>query len=164
MEEILGKIGFDWQVAVVNLVGFLIIYWLLAKYAFGPISSAIKKRQAVIDKGLEDATKAETELQMAKQKADGIEKTARSEANTLLVKAKENGDKIIESAKQEAENEKTNILDNAKKQIAQKEAESEQKLREKTANLVVSGIETILKDSINIESNEAIAKKALAKF
>jgi F0F1-type ATP synthase membrane subunit b/b' len=40
---ILGKIGFDWQVALANLVNFLIIFWILKKFAFKPVREILQK-------------------------------------------------------------------------------------------------------------------------
>jgi F0F1-type ATP synthase membrane subunit b/b' len=67
--EILGKIGFDWQVALANLVNFLIIVFLLKKFAFKPIAKIIQDRQNKINEGLENAKKAAEEA-MKNAKSD----------------------------------------------------------------------------------------------
>jgi len=41
----LGKMGFDWHMALFNLVNFLILYFILKKYLFGSISATIAERQ-----------------------------------------------------------------------------------------------------------------------
>ena len=51
--EILGKIGFDWQVALASLVNFLIILFVLKKFAFKPIKKLIQERQNKINEGIE---------------------------------------------------------------------------------------------------------------
>ena len=60
--EILGKIGFDWQVALANTVNFLIIFFLLKKFIFPSISKHITERQKKISEGLEKAKEAEARL------------------------------------------------------------------------------------------------------
>ena len=58
MEEILSKIGFDYRVALANLVNFLIVLWVLQKFAFPKIQIVLAERQAKIRKGLADAEAA----------------------------------------------------------------------------------------------------------
>lgn len=43
--SVLGKLGFDWRVALANLVNFLIIYFLLKKVIFDKLADAISERQ-----------------------------------------------------------------------------------------------------------------------
>lgn len=159
--DILGRIGFDWQVALANLINFLIIFWILKRYAFKPIQEVIAKRRKEIDTGLDQAQEAETELMMAKQKAEGIISEAKQEANTLVSSAKERGDVLVADAQSKATTEHDRIIADGKA-LAQKELESaEQELEKKAATLVVDGVKKILGDTITEEQNETITKKAL---
>ena len=72
--DILGKIGFDWQVAVANLVNFLIIFFILKRYAFKPIANIIKERQDQVNEGLDNAKLAETNLMQAEQEKEDKKK------------------------------------------------------------------------------------------
>jgi hypothetical protein len=64
---ILANLGFDWRVALANLVNFLVIILILKYFAFKPIAKIINEREDKIKKGIEDAERAATEFQMAKQ-------------------------------------------------------------------------------------------------
>jgi len=82
--EILQKIGFDWQVALANLVNFLIILFLLKKFAFKPVGKLIKDRQDRIREGLDKAKEAEARLRDVDDIAKGILKKTRQEASDLI--------------------------------------------------------------------------------
>ena len=160
--DILGRIGFDWQVALANLVNFLIIFWILKRFAFKPMQEVIAKRRKAIDAGLDQAKEAETELMMAKQKAEGIVSEAKQEANALVSNAKERGDVLVADAQSKATTEHDRIVADGKV-LAQKELEAaEQELEKKAAALVVGGVKKILGDTMTKEQNETITKKALA--
>ncbi len=160
--DILGRIGFDWQVALANLINFLIIFWILKRFAFKPMQEVIAKRREAIDAGLDQAKEAETELMMAKQKAEGIISEAKQEANSLVSNAKERGDILVADAQSKATAEHDRIVADGKV-LAQKELESaEQELEKKAATLVVNGVKKILGDTMTKEQNETITKKALA--
>lgn len=160
--DILGRIGFDWQVALANLVNFLIIFWLLKRFAFKPMQAVIAKRREAIDAGLDQAQAAETELMMAKQKADGIISEAKQEANALVSKAKERGDVLITEAQEKATVEHDRIVADGKALAAKELEAAEAELEKKAATLVVAGVEKILGDTITKEQNETITKKAMA--
>ena len=160
--EILGRIGFDWQVALANLVNFLIIYWILKRYAFGPIKEVIAKRQAAISEGLDQAQAAETELMMAKQKAEGIIGEAKQEANNLVSEAKQRGDTMVLEAQDRAGKEYDRIVADGSKRLADDQKKAEQELRKQAAELVSLGVRNVLGDTMTKEQDETITKKAIS--
>ena len=59
LNEAALNIGFDWRMALAQLVNFLIIFYLLKRFVWGSIKKTLAERKAKIDKGLEDAEAAE---------------------------------------------------------------------------------------------------------
>ena len=151
MIEILGKIGFDWQVALANFVNFIIIFLILKKFAFGPIFKVIKERQSKINQGLEDAQKAETALLMSeKTSQENIEK-AKLKANQIVGEAQTKGEKIISLSKNEALDLKADIIQEGEKQISIKKDSLKKEIQKETAVLVVNSLEKILKEKLTPE-------------
>jgi len=116
---ILTNLGFDWRVALANLVNFLIIVWILKKFAFKPIETAIKNREDKIKKGIEDAERATTEFQMAKQVCDKMISEAKTEANKIIASSQSQSEKIIAEAKVLQDEQTKQIILKAKKLIKQ---------------------------------------------
>lgn len=159
--EVLTNIGFDWQVAVANFISFLLIYWILKKYAFGPIGKIIDERKKVINEGVSRAQESETELLVAKQKAEEELKEARSQANQIVAKAKENGDDLLARAQADAEGKADIEMDKAHKNIEKQKEQMERDLLEKTAGLVALGVAKILDEDVDAKQNESISERAL---
>lgn len=107
MSEILGKIGFDWHVALANLVNFLIILFLLKKFAWEPIGKMIRERKKTIETGLLDA----------KQNAEFVKKS-KLEYEETLSKARIEANKIFQDGKKEVETKKSAMLEEAKSEVA----------------------------------------------
>jgi F-type H+-transporting ATPase subunit b len=158
--EILGKIGFDWQVALANLVNFLVIYWILKKYAFGPIAKIIDERKQKIEEGLSHAQRAETELQLAKDEHERIVTEARVEANAIVSTAKERGDQMIAHAGDKAREEADGIVATAKKQAKAAEVEAEKRFRMKAGNLVAQSVQKILREDIDPAKDKTLTSRA----
>jgi F-type H+-transporting ATPase subunit b len=82
--EVLGKIGFDWRVALVNLFNFLIVFLILKKFAFKPIENILERRRKKIEQGLKDAKKSRDILLQTEDLSEDIIKKAKNDANLIV--------------------------------------------------------------------------------
>lgn len=161
MKEVLDNIGFDWQVAVANLVNFLIIFWILKKWVFGPVGDVLNKRQETIKQGLSRAKDAEEQFAQAQTDAESAIKQAKAEANTLVAKAQATADGIVNTAAEKAETKAQSILDEAHRKIEKERKDMEQDLSAKTASLVAFGVQKILEEDFSTEQNERVTERAI---
>jgi len=156
--EILGNLGFDWRVALANLANFLIIIWILKRFAFKPIAKIIKDREDKIKKGLEDAEKSATELQMAKQTSEKTALEARSEANRIIAVAQKESEKILAEAKVMQEEQAKQTIAKTDKLIQQEKQKMIQDIKQEVAGLVISATEKFIKEDLTQEKQEKIIK------
>lgn len=163
LEEILGKLGFDWKVALANLVNFFIIYLLLRNVVFRKIGDSIRERQDKIKKGLEDAEKARTSLLMAESEKQEILKDSHKEARKITEEAEKRGDKIVEDSKKEAGEESLRIKEKAALEMKAKEAEMQRDLQSKYVDLLVGGVEKVASQKIDREGAEEFTKNLFSK-
>jgi F-type H+-transporting ATPase subunit b len=159
--EILGKIGFDWQVALANLVNFLIIVWLIKRFFFAPMKKAVEERRAKIQEGVEKATEAETTLFVAKEKGKSIVVEAQTQAQLIAQSAKENGDALIDSAKEKAEQEASVILAKAKKKSEAEFFAREQEFKARSAGVIVDAVGKLLQEEMTPSLDKKLQTRAL---
>ena len=120
--QILGKIGFDWHMSLFNLINFLVAFWVLKKFAFGPLTKIILERQKKSEETLENFEKAKSEVAMAKQTAKEIIDEGKVTVNYLMSEAQNEAKQTIEMAKEKTKEETKKIIEEAKKTIdAEKE-------------------------------------------
>jgi F-type H+-transporting ATPase subunit b len=127
-----------WQTFV-----FLLLVFLLAKFAWKPILGSLKEREESIQQALDSAEKAKIEmaalksdneklLREAREERDKILKEAREAANRMhdqaQADAKKNADKIIEDAKAIIQTERNAALRDVKSQVAMFSLEIAEKL------------------------------------
>ncbi len=160
---ILGKIGFDWQVALVNLVNFLIIFFVLRHLAFKPIQRVIEKRQEVIKKGLEDAKQAEIDRQMAGELREETLLDAKKEANVIVGNATEKGKEAIEEAKTQAMTERAIILEKASADAESLHVKMKDEFRGEAVDIVLSATKSLFQKEMNSPKNEEFIKNTLEK-
>jgi len=96
---------------------FLLIYWVLGKFAFKPIQNALKEREVSIQESLDQAKKAREEMSNLKAENEALLKEAREERSKMLKEAREISDNLIKEAKEKAKEEAKIIVTTAKEQI-----------------------------------------------
>lgn len=103
---------FLWTVII-----FFLFWILVGKFAFKPISDAIKKREENIQDALDEARKARTEMDSLKSDNEALLREAREERGKILKEAKELKDSIVGEAQNKAKEEASKILADAKDEI-----------------------------------------------
>lgn len=152
--DVLGKLGFDWKVALANLVNFLIIYYLLRNVVFKKLGKAIKERREKIQAGLDDAEKAKTALMMANHEKERIIGEGHQESKGILLEAESKKEAIVESAKIEAEAEAQKMKASAIKEIEILKEHQTTEIKKKSVDLIISGIENVLKEKMDPNKTE----------
>ena len=97
-----------------NTITFLILLFLLSKYAWKPIMKSVKEREASINSALEAAEEAKKEMQNLKANNERLLADARVERDLMLKEAREMKDKIVAEAKEEAQREGDKLIKQAK--------------------------------------------------
>lgn len=162
MIEILAKVGFDWQVALANFVNFLIIFFLLKHFLFGPISKILAERKKAISEGLQNAALASDALNEAKKEGDRILNEAKAQANAIISAAEKDGARVRERRTEEAERDASAILSDARNEIAQEKSRLESEIKEKAVEVSILGATTILKEEIDREKSTKLVKAAIS--
>lgn len=160
MGEILSKIGFDWRLAVANLVNFLIIFWILKKFAFEKIEEVINERKKRVQEGLENAKKAEEQVAQAEETKREVLLEAKKEGQEAIAKAHKNAEMILKHAEEEAFRERSDILMQAQRKIENERKEMESAVQVASAELIVEGA----RKALSAKSSPEFQNKVTDKF
>lgn len=161
MLEILGKLGFDWQVALVQLVSFLIVFLLIRHLFFKPIKETLAKRKETIDSGLENAEKAQAALVEAESQKKHLLEDAYQESQEIVQDAQEKRQSIVAKASDEAEQEASKIREAGLRDVASMKEKLDEDLKSRSIELVMLGLEKTLKKTMTKEHNDALVKEMI---
>jgi len=127
---------------------FLILLFILGKFAWPDILTAVKARNESIRMALDAAEKAKEE--MAKLHADNakIIAEAKGERDAMLKEAKEIKDKLIAEAKEKATVEAKKLVQNAREAIQTEKAAAINDMKAQMAILSVDIAEQILRTKL----------------
>ncbi len=164
MEGLISTFHIDTKIIIAQVVNFAIVFVVLYLFALKPLGKLMRKRREEIEQGLSNAKNSETELALAKEKAEEEIKKARREANEIITEAKQKADVLIAQAQEKAKDEADTIMTQAQAQIEKERAQAEKELQEKTAELVSLGVQKILAEDIDEQRNQSLTQRALHIF
>ena len=146
---------------VITIIAFLILYWLLNKYAFGPLFGIMEKRRQLVKEELaaaEESRKA-AEQYLAEQK-QAIEE-ARRQAYEMIEQAKNTSSKQAEEIIQAARNEANRLKEEALRDIESEKNKAVAALRSQVSGLSVLIASKIIEKQIDEKSHQELIEQYL---
>ena len=137
MQEIVTTFGLEWPKFLAQLILFIIVYFVLKKFAFGPIIAMLEQRRKLIEEGQLNAQKIKQQLAEAEQRHSEILVKANQEAQALIDKARESASLVADKKTQEAVMSAEQIIAKAREASALEYERSMDQLKRELGHLVV---------------------------
>lgn len=143
-----------WESTVIAMIAFAVLYWLLNKYAFGPLFDVMEKRRQLV---LEQMNTAESsrkaaEKQMEEQKL--ALQQARKEAYEIIEQSRTTSSKQAEEIVQTAKSEASRLKDDALKDIESEKNKAIATLRNEVGGISVKIASKIIEKQVDEKSQE----------
>jgi F-type H+-transporting ATPase subunit b len=139
-----------------SALGFLIVLFLLSKYAWKPILAALDERERSIDTALKSAEQARNEMANLKAENEKIIHEAKVERDSMLLKASEAAKQMIDEAKEKAHQEGVKMIEDAKATIETEKLAAIEDIKVQVGLLSLAVAEKLLKR--NFENDAAQQK------
>ncbi len=163
MVKIIGALGVDIKLLLANIVNFVVLVYILKKFAYKPILQFVADRTAKIKQGVEDAKLAKINLAEAAAQREQILLEARREAKQIVEQAKTNAQQQAEQTIQHSRAESEKIVRAAQTQIKQEQIEALQQAKREVAGLVVQASEKLLRKKIDPATDKALIDQFLSE-
>ena len=161
MEKLITEFSiglFFWQTII-----FILLIFLLKKFAWKPILDAVNEREEGIKNALLSAEKAREEMASLQSDNEQTLKKARSERDSLLKEAREIKQQIIDEAKNEAKSEAKKIISQAQETIQNEKNAAIVDLKNQVAGLSIDIAEKVLKEKLSDDKTQMKLVKDLVK-
>lgn len=147
-----------------TLICFAITFFVLRKFAFGPIQRAIDERRERIRKAVEEADHARAEARELLEQHRALIAQAKSEAAGILAEARRVGDAQLERVKDEAEAERQRRLEETKRQIDAETKRSLDLIRSEVADLTLAATARVTGKVLDAEDQRRLIDEAIAEL
>jgi len=128
---------------------FLVLVFILAKYAWGPIIKGLDEREQEIQGALDLAKKTKEEMAQLKSDNERLIIEANAARDRILKEAKEAADRLIESAKEKATAEGNRMIENAREVIKNEQAAAVSQMKKEIATLSIEIAEQVLRRELS---------------
>ncbi len=135
-------------------VTFLIVFFLMRKFAWGPILKMIQEREESIESALNSAQKAKEEMAELQNNNEKLLAEARLEKDKMLKEAREIKDTMISDAKDAAQKEALRIMADARNTIQNEKMAAINELKNQVALMSVDIAEKIIRKDLSKDESQ----------
>ncbi|HET7237405.1 MAG TPA: F0F1 ATP synthase subunit B [Terrimicrobiaceae bacterium] len=162
--EIFSNFGVTWSKFIAQIILFLIVYWVLNKYAFGPVLKMLAERRRRIEEGQHNAEKIKKQLAEAELRYQEVLRKAHDEATKLLDEARATSDAISQKQMQQAIKDAEGIIAKAQDTIVQERNKMVAEVKKEMVDLVVKTTSKVVGKVITPEDQERLSEETVKQI
>lgn len=145
-----------WVTVVFTFINIIVLYVILKKLLFKPVTKYMDDRSKKIQDALNAAEEAKKTVNEMKAEYDAKLKLAKEEGNQIIEDYKKRADKEYEKAVVTAKKEADLIIQKAKQELEVEKEQLVSELKKEMADLVLNASQKVLKENLDNESNRRL--------
>jgi F-type H+-transporting ATPase subunit b len=147
-----------------TLIAFAITFFVLRKYAFGPMQQVIDERRERIRRSIEEADRAREEARKLVEEHRALIGQARRDAEEILAEARRIGEAQRERVKEETDADRARRLEETKRQIEAETAKALGAIRQEVAVLSLAAAEKVTRKALTDADQKRLIDEAIAEL
>ncbi len=147
-----------------TLVIFLVVLWVLGKYAWGPILEGLQRRERFIEDSLDQAKQQRDEANALLREHQEKLAAAREETEAILEEARRDSDALRAREEERAKDEAEKLLDRARKEIEIARDTAVRELFSKATQLATDGASRILERELDAADHDRLIQDSIASI
>jgi F-type H+-transporting ATPase subunit b len=163
IQEIFSTFKVSYELFIPQLISFLIVAFLLKKYAFTPILQVLDERKTRIADGEAKLKLIEKQLAESEQHTAELVAKANADAKRLIEEAKSSATAYSEAKAQEALATAQSIIAKAEAAAKAERSQIAAELKREFGRLVVAAAQQATGGKLNAEQQRAINEEAFAR-
>ncbi|AYC28833.1 F0F1 ATP synthase subunit B [Paenisporosarcina cavernae] len=148
---------------LVTLVVFIVLMFLLKKFAWGPLMGIMKQREDLIASEIEAAELSRQESHNLLEEQRALLKESRTEAQAIVENARKQGDVQREEIITAARTEAARLKESAVREIETEKEKAIAAVRSEVVSLSLLAASKVLEKEVSEEDNRALIEETIAK-
>lgn len=149
--------GFNKSLFISQVISFVIVAFLLKKFAYGPILKVLLERRERIEAGLKNAEQIKAELARTEASRIEILNKANTQANKLIEEARAAAAKVQETETQKAIAQAEQIIAKAREAAEADRSRMLSELRKEVGSLVVKATSQVTGKILTLDDQKRLA-------
>src|SRR2546427_12912316 len=146
---------------LVSIVQFLLLFYLLRRFLWGPVLRTLQDRAARIREGLELAEAAKAERERIKAEVERLLAAARLEAQAIADRTTKAAEEAAAGIRAQAKAEADRIRERGRVDAQQLHDQALAQLRSEVAGMVVLAASRVLGREVNADQHRALIERSL---
>lgn len=149
------------QQILTQIIGFLILLWILKKFAWGKLDALLEERRTKISSEFEGIQRGREELVQERrayeQRLSEIENTARQKVAEAVLEGQRVAKEITDAAREESRK----LVEKARENIAVEMVSAKKELKNEVARLSISIAEKVLRQQVDEQKNRQLVMEMI---
>jgi F-type H+-transporting ATPase subunit b len=158
----IAALGIDPLAILAQAGTFLVLFFIVKKFALEKIVASLEERRKTIDKGVHLGIEMEKERAKLEERIDESLRQTRTEADKIIAAAHQEAGDMIRQAEDAAARKVDAMLADAHVRIEEDMSKARQRLEKDMLNLVAEATEIIIAEKLDARKDESLIKRALA--
>jgi F-type H+-transporting ATPase subunit b len=147
-----------------TLICFGITFFVLRRYAFGPVQKIIDERRQRIRESIEEAERARAEARRLLEEHKQVRAQARGEAEEILSETRRVADSLRERVKEEVEADRTRRLEETRRQIEAETTRALEQIRTEVAELALVAAGKVTGKALDADDHRRLIEDAIREL
>jgi|SRR5215469_14977210 len=155
----MDALGLEWKILLAQTISFSIVFFVLWKFAYGPIFAMLQARREKIAEALANAEKIKGDVARTEAERQKILADAGDKANKLIEEGREAAARVREQETQKAIASAEQIVAKAREAAAQERVQMLAQLKKEVGRLVVQTTTTVTGKVLTPEDQRRLAQE-----
>jgi F-type H+-transporting ATPase subunit b len=147
-----------------TIVCFFITFFVLKRYAFGPIQQMLDDRRERIRRSIEEAENAREEARRLLEEHRALMNQARSDAEQILAEARRTAEAMEQRMREETEQERQRRLEETRREIAAETARALEQIRSEVADLTLEATAIVIGKKLDTDRDRELITEAIGSL
>jgi F-type H+-transporting ATPase subunit b len=145
-----------------TLIIFVLLAFVLSKFAFGPITAAVRAREQALEEAIASAKRdREAAAQLLAEHRAALD-ASRGEAQKLIADARVAAERVRAELVEQAHTEQANMLARARQEIEGEKSRAIADLRREAVDLAIAGAGKVIDRNLDQAANRQLVESFLA--
>lgn len=161
--EGIAALGIDPLAILAQGATFLLLFFIIKKFALGKIVTTLEDRRKTIEGSLDKAEELNKQNAEAEKRVNALLHEARKESEEIINKSHEEAGSIITAAEDKAGEKAEKIIRDGEARIQAEVLRAREELKKETLELVSRATSVVLGEAVDSKKHEQLIKKALSE-
>jgi F-type H+-transporting ATPase subunit b len=160
LTQIFEQFGVTWPKFIAQLVLFIIVYFVLNRFAFGPLLKVLEERRKRIEEGQLNAEKIKKQLAEAELRYQEVLRKANDDAQILLEESRKNNEAFSQREMEKAVKESAAIVERARHEITSERNRMVDEVKREMVSLIVKTTAKVAGKVLSPEDQKRLSEEA----